>query len=653
MAIKPKRKDTGGKLMILEKIQDAASIKNLNMEELALLAEEIREFLIEKISCTGGHLASNLGVVELTIALYLAFDLPRDKVIWDVGHQSYTHKILSGRKELFDDLRQFGGISGFPKRRESSYDAFDTGHSSTSISAGLGIAQGRDLQGEDYSVISIIGDGALTGGMAYEALNNAARLKKNFIIVLNDNNMSISENVGGMSRYLNGIRTGDGYIDLKKNVANALERIPGWGQNMIDRIKRTKNGIKQLLIPGMLFENMGITYLGPVDGHDIRQLQKALLEARKLDHAVLVHVLTKKGRGFAPAEKNPAKFHGVGPFDVKTGEFLNKKKYPDYTDVFARALCRLAKEDSRIVAVTAAMPDGTGLCRFAKKFPRRFFDVGIAEAHAVTSAAGMAAAGLKPVVAVYSSFLQRGFDQILHDICIQELPVVLAVDRAGLVGSDGETHQGIFDYSFLSCIPNMTVMAPKNWWELEEMLAFALKLNRPVAVRYPRGEAYQGLKEFHSPMVYGLGEILYDESSNGAEIALLAVGSMVSTAEHIRNKLRDRGILCSLANGRFIKPFDQELVRFLAERHKTIVTLEENVLQGGFGFPVTGWIHEHMPEVKAVNIALPDAYVEHGNVSVLRESLGIDSDSIIRRLEVMGIISDSMTEKAENQTNEE
>jgi len=465
--------------------------------------------------------------------------------------------------------------------------------------------------------------------------------------------MSISENVGGMSRYLNGIRTGDGYIDLKKNVANALERIPGWGQNMIDRIKRTKNGIKQLLIPGMLFENMGITYLGPVDGHDIRQLQKALLEARKLDHAVLVHVLTKKGRGFAPAEKNPAKFHGVGPFDVKTGEFLNKKKYPDYTDVFARALCRLAKEDSRIVAVTAAMPDGTGLCRFAKKFPRRFFDVGIAEAHAVTSAAGMAAAGLKPVVAVYSSFLQRGFDQILHDICIQELPVVLAVDRAGLVGSDGETHQGIFDYSFLSCIPNMTVMAPKNWWELEEMLAFALKLNRPVAVRYPRGEAYQGLKEFHSPMVYGQGEILYDESSNGAEIALLAVGSMVSTAEHIRNKLRDRGILCSLANGRFIKPFDQELVRFLAERHKTIVTLEENVLQGGFGFPVTGWIHEHMPEVKAVNIALPDAYVEHGNVSVLRESLGIDSDSIIRRLEVMGIISDSMTEKAENQTNEE
>lgn len=626
--------------MILEKIQDAQSVKSLNIDELTLLAQEIREFLIEKISCTGGHLASNLGVVELTIALYLAFDLPQDKVIWDVGHQSYTHKILSGRRELFDDLRQFGGISGFPKRRESSYDAFDTGHSSTSISAGLGIAQGRDLQGEDYSVVSIIGDGALTGGMAYEALNNAARLKKNFIIVLNDNNMSISENVGGMSRYLNGIRTGDGYNDLKKNVANALERIPGWGQNMIDRIKRTKNGIKQLLIPGMLFENMGITYLGPVDGHDIRRLQKALLEAKKLDHAVLVHVLTKKGKGYAPAEKNPAKFHGVGPFDIETGEFLNKKEYPDYTDVFARALCRLAGKDSRIVAVTAAMPDGTGLCRFARKFPRRFFDVGIAEAHAVTSAAGMAASGLKPVVAVYSSFLQRGFDQILHDICIQELPVVLAVDRAGLVGSDGETHQGIFDYSYLSCIPNMTVMAPKNWWELEDMLAFAFKLNRPVALRYPRGEAYRGLKEYRAPIEYQKGELLDDKSGHGAKIALLAAGSMVSTAEHIRDKLKHRNILCSLANARFIKPFDAELVRFLAERHKVLVTLEENVLQGGFGLAVTGWVHEHLPNVKTVNIALPDAYVEHGNVSLLRESLGIDSDSIIRRLEQMGILTD-------------
>lgn len=624
--------------MLLEQIQGPEAIKEFSMEELELLAQEIRAFLIEKISHTGGHLASNLGVVELTIAMYLAFDLPRDKVIWDVGHQSYTHKILSGRGGFFDELRQYGGISGFPKTKESPYDAFDTGHSSTSISAGLGIAQGRDLLREDYRVVSVIGDGALTGGMAYEALNNAARMKTNFIIVLNDNNMSISENVGGISRYLNGIRTGNGYIDLKKNVASALERFPGWGQNMIDRIKRTKNGIKQLFIPGMLFENMGITYLGPVDGHDIRQLQKTFQEAKKLDHAVLVHVLTKKGKGYPPAEQSPAKFHGVEPFDVESGEFLKEKKHPSYTDVFSRALCRLAKKDEKIVAVTAAMPDGTGLKRFARQFPRRFFDVGIAEAHAVTSAAGMAAAGLKPVVAVYSSFLQRGFDQILHDVCIQELPVVLAVDRAGLVGSDGETHQGIFDYSFLSCIPNMTVMAPKNRWELEDMLRFALSLNRPVALRYPRGEAYRGLMQFREPVVYGRGELLYDEGARGAEIALLAVGSMVSTAEHIRNKLHERGILCSLANGRFIKPMDEELVERLARRHSVIVTLEENVLRGGYGLLVTQWVHEHCPDVRVFPVALPDAYVEHGNVSILRERLGIDSDSIIRMMEEKGIL---------------
>ncbi|MCI8295979.1 MAG: 1-deoxy-D-xylulose-5-phosphate synthase [Lachnospiraceae bacterium] len=674
--------------MILERIHGAEDVKGLRTEELEELAQEIRGFLIENISHTGGHLASNLGVVELTIAMYLVFDLPRDKVIWDVGHQSYTHKILSGRKELFGELRQYGGLSGFPKRKESPYDAFDTGHSSTSISAGLGIAQGRDLLGQDYSVVSVIGDGALTGGMAYEALNNAARLKDNFIIVLNDNNMSISENVGGMSRYLNSIRTGDGYNDLKKSVVGALEKIPGFGPQMIDKIKRTKNGIKQLLIPGMLFENMGITYLGPVDGHDIRLLQRTLQEAKKLDHAVLVHVITKKGKGYGPAEKNPARFHGVEPFDVETGAFLKEKKYPSYTDVFSRTLCRLAEKDDKIVAVTAAMPDGTGLKRFAKRFPRRFFDVGIAEAHGVTSAAGMAAAGLKPVVAVYSSFLQRGFDQILHDVCIQELPIVLAVDRAGLVGSDGETHQGIFDYSYLSCIPNMTVMAPKNRWELEDMLAFAVDFGRPVAVRYPRGEAYRGLKDHRAPIRYGKGELLYDEGSIGCglkasgpeagqavqattdgqsvqaltdgrnvqattddrnvqvpkddgalHIALLAVGSMVSTAEHIRGKLKKRGIRCSLANGRFIKPFDAELVYKLAKHHQVLVTLEENVLQGGFGLAVTAYVHDRFPQVRVFQVALPDAYVEHGNVSLLRESLGIDSDSIIRQLEEAGALS--------------
>lgn len=618
--------------MILEQIKGPEDLKKLTSEELSQLAEEIRAFLIEKISHTGGHLASNLGVVELTIALFRTFDLPEDKIIWDVGHQSYTHKILSSRRMEFDELRQYGGLSGFPKRKESPYDSFDTGHSSTSISAGLGIAQGRDILGEDYKVVSVIGDGALTGGMAYEALNNAARMKKNFIIILNDNKMSISENVGGMSRYLGGLRTGAGYNDLKKNVADTLERIPVVGGRMIDKIKRTKNSIKQLFIPGMLFENMGITYLGPVDGHNIPALCKVLKEAQKLDHAVLVHVLTKKGKGYEPAEKNPAHFHGVSPFDIKTGKPLAEKKYPTYTDVFSKKLCQLGETHPELVAVTAAMPDGTGVAAFGKKFPDRFFDVGIAEAHAVTSAAGMAAAGLRPVVAVYSSFLQRGYDQILHDVCIQNLPVLFAVDRAGLVGSDGETHQGIFDYSYLTSIPNMSVAAPKNLWELRAMLDFAMDYKAPFAIRYPRGTAYRGLKEFMQPIAYGKGEIIYEEEN----IALLAVGSMVSTGEHVRAKLKEEGVSCTLANARFVKPFDKELVDRLAKNHRLIVTMEENVLQGGFGLPVTAYIHEHYPQVKVMNIALPDAYVEHGNVSVLRKGLGIDSDSIIQRLKAEG-----------------
>lgn len=618
--------------MILEQIKGPENLKNMSPEELCVLAGEIRTFLIEKISHTGGHLASNLGVVELTIALLRTFDLPKDKIIWDVGHQSYTHKILSGRMQEFDELRQYGGLSGFPKRKESPYDAFDTGHSSTSISAGLGIAQGRDILGEDYKVVSVIGDGALTGGMAYEALNNAARMKKNFIIVLNDNKMSISENVGGMSRYLGGLRTGNGYNDLKKNVADTLERIPVVGERMIDRIKRTKNSIKQLFIPGMLFENMGITYLGPVDGHNIQALCKVFKEAQKLDHAVLVHVLTKKGKGYEPAEKNPAAFHGVSPFDIKTGRPVAEKKYPTYTDVFSKKLCQLGETHPELVAVTAAMPDGTGVAAFGKRFPDRFFDVGIAEAHAVTSAAGMAAAGLRPVVAVYSSFLQRGYDQILHDVCIQNLPVIFAVDRAGLVGSDGETHQGIFDYSYLTSIPNMSVAAPKNLWELRAMLDFAMDYKAPFAIRYPRGTAYRGLKEFMQPISYGKGEMLYEEE----DISLLAVGSMVSTGEHVREKLKEEGYSCTLANARFVKPFDKELVERLAKNHRLIVTMEENVLQGGFGLPVTAYIHEHYPQVKVLNIALPDAYVEHGNVSVLREGLGIDSDSIIRKLKTEG-----------------
>lgn len=614
--------------MILELINGPEDIKKLTGKELDILRQEIRDFLIGKISRTGGHLASNLGVVELTMAIYLVFDLPKDKIIWDVGHQSYTHKILSGRKGEFDDLRQYGGMSGFPKRKESPCDAFDTGHSSTSISAGLGLAQARDVSGQDHFVVSVIGDGALTGGMAYEALNNAARMKKNFIIILNDNNMSISENVGGMSRYLNGIRTGDGYLDLKKYVTNVLSRIPVIGDELIDKISRTKNGIKQLLIPGMLFENMGITYLGPVDGHDVKALARALKEAKKLDHAVLVHIITKKGKGYEPAEKNPARFHGVDPFDVLTGESKKEKKNPSYTDVFSKTICQLAEKDPKITAVTAAMPDGTGLKRFSRLYPDRFFDVGIAEEHAVTSAAGMAAGGLKPVVAVYSSFLQRGFDQVLHDVCIQNLPVVFAVDRAGLVGSDGETHQGIFDLSFLSAIPNMSIFAPKNLWELKAGLEFAVSFGGPFAIRYPRGEAYRGLKEFNAPVEYGRGEMLYEEK----DIALLAVGSMVSTGEHVREKLKSEGWSCTLANGRFVKPFDEELVDRLAKKHWLIVTMEENVLQGGYGLMVTRYIHEHYPHVKVMNIAIPDGYVEHGNVSLLRKGLGIDSDSVIWRM---------------------
>lgn len=613
--------------MLLEHINGPEDLKKLTFRQTEILAQEIREFIIEKISHTGGHLASNLGVVELTIALFRALDMPKDKIVWDVGHQAYTHKILSGRKDDFDGLRQLGGISGFPKREESPFDSFDTGHSSTSISAGLGIAQGRDLLGEDYTVVSVIGDGALTGGMAYEALNNAAHLGKNFIIILNDNKMSISENVGGVSNYLNGLRTAAGYNRFKKQLEQRLRSIPCIGNRVANRLKRTKDSIKGMVIPGMLFEDMGITYLGPVNGHDVRALERAIRDAKKLDHAVLLHVLTKKGKGYKPAEEAPERFHGVEPFDKRTGHSLSESSLPKYTKVFSDKLCEMAKEDKRIVAVTAAMPDGTGLSQFKKLYPERFFDVGIAEAHAVTSAAGMAAAGMRPVVAVYSSFLQRGFDQIVHDVCLQNLPVVFAVDRAGLVGSDGETHQGIFDLSYLSLIPNMTVMAPKNLWELRSMLEFALQQKGPVAIRYPRGTAYTGLKKYAAPMEYGKGELIYQ----GQDIALLALGSMVSTAEHICDKLSAEGYRLTLANARFAKPVDLGLLEKLCLSHRTIVTLEENVDRGGFGQVVTGYVHTHFPKVRVLNITLPDAYVEHGDVSALRKLLRIDSDSVIQR----------------------
>ena len=610
--------------MALELIRKENDIKELSDEQLGRLAGEIRSFLIEKISRTGGHLASNLGVVELTMALHLMLDFPEDKLIWDVGHQSYTHKLLTGRKDGFDGLRKYGGMSGFPKRKESACDSFDTGHSSTSISAGLGYVEARELLGQDYTVVSVIGDGSLTGGMAYEALNNASRLKSNFIIVLNDNNMSISENVGGISRYLNGLRTAQAYTEIKKGVEDTLKRIPGRGDRIVSQIRRTKSGIKQLFVPGMFFEEMGITYLGPVDGHDVKSLVKVLNEARRVDHAVLVHVITKKGKGFPPAEENPSRFHGTGPFDIETGEPTESARTDSYTQVFSKVLTDIARKDDKVVAITAAMADGTGLSAFKKYFPRRFFDVGIAEEHAMTFAAGLAAGGMKPVFAVYSSFLQRAYDQTLHDLCLQDLPVVIAVDRAGLVGSDGETHQGIFDLSFLSSIPNMTVISPKNRWEMADMLRFAVDFPHPVALRYPRGAAYEGMKEFRAPVVFGKSEVLYDEK----EIAVIFVGHMAELADRVRKEIKNAGYSCSLVNARFVKPVDTELLDRLAEDHRLFVTIEENVLIGGYGEQVTEYASSSRLPVYVRNIGIPDEYVEHGNTDILRREVGLDSSRI-------------------------
>lgn len=614
--------------MGLEKINQANDIKKLTPEELPALADEIREFLIQKISVSGGHLASNLGVIELTMALHLFLDFPKDKLIWDVGHQSYTHKLLTGRKAGFDELRKYGGMSGFPKRKESDCDSFETGHSSTSISAGLGYSLAREITGEDYKVVSVIGDGALTGGMAFEALNNASRLQSNFIIVLNDNNMSISENVGGLSSYLSGFRTADAYRDLKLGVLNSLNKIPVYGDKMVDKIRRTKSGIKQLFVPGMFFEEMGIIYLGPVDGGDIQGILKLLKEASRINGPVLVHVLTHKGAGYMAAERHPARFHGTEPFVIETGLPSHPRTKANYTDIFSTVMRKMGDRDEKVVAITAAMADGTGLKRFRNMFPDRFFDVGIAEQHAVTFAAGLAAAGLKPIFAVYSSFLQRAYDQILHDVCIQNLPVVFAIDRAGLVGSDGETHQGIFDISFLSTIPNMTIIAPKNKWELSDMIKYAIDFPGPIAIRYPRGEAYDELKELRAPIVYGKSEVLYRES----EIALVALGSMVKTAMEVQKRLKKAGYSCTIINARFAKPLDEEMLCDLPNEHKLIVTMEENVISGGFGMHVTEFYLQRQRKTNVLNIAIPDEYVEHGNVDILRKEVGIDADTIYEKI---------------------
>ena len=614
--------------MLLEKIEQTNDIKQIAPEDYGVLAEEIRQFLIQTISVTGGHLGSNLGAVELTMALHLFLNLPEDKLIWDVGHQSYTHKILTGRRDGFVNLRKFGGMSGFPKRKESDCDCFDTGHSSTSISAGLGMVKARDIQGGSQTIVSVIGDGSLTGGMAYEALNNASRLETNFIIVLNDNNMSISENVGGVSKYLNNIRTADTYLGLKEGVYNSLHGKSKYGDKVVSQIRRAKSSFKHLVVPGMFFEDMGITYLGPVDGHNIPEMVHMLKEARKVKKAVLLHVITQKGRGYTPAERHPARFHGAEPFDIETGIPSAPRTKANYTDIFSTVMCKLGQRDEKVVAITAAMPDGTGLKRFRNMYPERFFDVGIAEEHAVTFAAGLAAGGLKPIVAIYSSFLQRAYDQILHDVCIQNLSVVFCIDRAGLVGSDGETHQGIFDLSYLSSIPNMHIMAPKNKWELSDMIKFALAYGGPMAIRYPRGEAFDGLKNIREPIVYGKSETIYQEK----DILLLAVGSMVKVALDVREQLIEQGFACSLINARFVKPIDEEAIRQACKGHQLIVTMEENVASGGFGEKVREYVDRLGVSTQVLGITIPDEYVEHGNVELLKQEIGIDAHSIVEKV---------------------
>lgn len=614
--------------MLLDNINKANDIKNIDIEQMDVLADEIRGFLVENISKTGGHIASNLGVVELTIALHLALDMEKDQIVWDVGHQSYVHKILTGRKNDFSTLRQSGGLSGFPKRRESRYDAFGTGHSSTSISAALGLAEAAAKQGNDKTVVAVIGDGSLTGGLAFEGLNNLSKLKRNMIVVLNDNNMSIAKNVGGLSSYLSKVRAGESYNDFKAGILGRLERTPVVGEKLVKQIRKTKSSIKQLFIPGMLFENMGLTYLGPIDGHDVKSMLKIISEAKNLDHPVVIHVCTQKGRGYEPAELHPDVFHGIGPFDIESGEQPKKNGRPSYTSVFSDALVELAEKDDKVVAITAAMPSGTGLVKYEERFPDRFYDVGIAEEHAVTFAAGLATGGMKPFVAIYSSFLQRAFDQILHDVCMQNLNVTFCIDRAGLVGNDGESHQGIFDYSYLSLIPNMNIFAPKNAWELKEAIFFASEFNGPLAIRYPRGESFDGLKEFNEPIVFGKSEMIYLED----HIAIIACGSMVETGARVREALKEKGARASLVNARFVKPLDEEMIAEIAKHHDVIVTIEENVYAGGYGQTVLDYMNKEFEDIKVINIAVPNRFVEQGSHSEQIKECDLDTESILKTI---------------------
>lgn len=617
---------------LLETINSPADLKKLTEEQLVALAAEVRQFLLETVSVTGGHLASNLGCVELTLAIHYCFNSPEDRIIWDVGHQAYTHKIVTGRRDKFHTQRQYQGISGFPKRSESPHDPFGAGHSSTSISAGLGMAAGNDLKGSESRAIAVIGDGSMTAGMAFEALNQAGHLRKNLIVILNDNEMSISKNVGAFSAFVSRKLSGSYYRDLKKEMQGLLKNIPAIGGNILRFARKAENSLKGFLTPGALFEALGFEYIGPLQGHNLPQLLEVLKNVRSLEGPVLVHVMTTKGKGYPPAENNPAQFHGVGPFDIATGKVKGAQGgAKSYTAIFGETMVRLAAEDEKIIAITAAMPDGTGLTPFAKAYPSRFFDVGIAEQHAVTFAAGLAAEGFRPVVAIYSSFTQRAYDQVFHDVCLQKLPVTLALDRAGLVGDDGPTHHGVFDLSYLRHLPEMTVMAPKDENELQHMVKTAIYADHPIALRYPRGAGY-GIPMDQEPAILplGRGELL-DE---GEDLAIIAIGVSVYPALKAAGILKEKGIRAAVVNARFVKPLDSELILGWARRTGQVVTVEENALQGGFGSAVLELMEEErVTGVKVKRIGIPDRFIEQGSQAQLRKDLGFDAAGIAATVE--------------------
>ena len=618
-------------MALLDKIKNANDIKQLPAEELPLLAEEIRKRLLEVTSKNGGHLASNLGVVEITIALHRIMNFPKDKLLFDVGHQSYVHKMLTGRNEAMDYLRQLDGISGFTDPRESECDSSISGHASNAISVALGYASAREIKGTDEKVVAVIGDGSLTGGMSNEALNNAANLTGNMVIILNDNERSISANVGGLANYLGKIRTSHRYLSTKTIVQQSLGKIPVVGEYIKSGIHAAKESVKRLFVQGMMFEDLGITYIGPIDGHDIEQLTEALENAFRLNEPVIIHALTVKGKGYEEAEKHPAQYHGVEPFDLKTGKPLKKKTGKSFTSCFSDKIISLAEKDERIVAITAAMCFGTGLYNFRKKFPERFFDVGIAEEHAVAFAAGLASSGLRPVVAIYSTFLQRAYDQIIHDVCMSNLPVIFAIDRAGLVGNDGKTHQGLLDESFLTSIPNLTVMSPKNEWELDEMFDLALSMNSPVAIRYPRGTATETLNDYHEPVVLNRDEVMVQ----GSEVCLMATGVMVETAMKVRELLKQDGIEPTVVNVRFLNNINTELVRELNDSHKLFVTMEEVVSHGSYGQRLDAVVTADKLGINVLNISLPDRFIEHGTIEELRNRYGLSAENIYQRIRKM------------------